>query len=1207
MNTNSISTKLAANESFIERKFWVDQFADFTDKSIFPYDNNIKAGNINKGNITINLPDQIYEQLIKITNNSDTRILMVVLGTMSVLLQKYAGNNNTVIGTTIMKQETNSEFINTVLPIICKLENELSFKDALNQIKETLHKSIQNQNYPLEVLINDLNLQTDNGEFPLFDITVIHENIQDIAYLTINQNLVFLIKHNNNSINITIEYNNLLYNEDSIIRLKNQFNKVLHALLSNPNQKVSEVDIFEENERVHLLDLFNDTLSKYPKEKLIHEIFEDVTSKTPNCTSITFENKSITYNELNKKANQLARLLRQKGVKKDTIVGIMVDRSFEMIIGILGVLKAGGAYLPIDINSPENRIKLMIEDSQINIILTTSSNKKEYHPEKIILLDHEETYSNESTNLEKISDSNSLAYLIYTSGTTGKPKGTLITHKNIVNYIDWASKTYLQGESMNFPLYTSISFDMTVTSIFTPLLTGNSIIIYPGSDKDVLIERVVDDVRIGVIKATPSHLKLIRSKLIRSDTNIKRIIVGGEQLDTSLAKDIFENFNHKVEIYNEYGPTEATVGCMIYKYDYQNDSRTAVPIGKPIQNTQIYLLDKQLKPVPSGIEGELYIGGEGLASGYLFKPELTAEKFVDHVFKNGEKLYKTGDKAIFLPDGNIEYKGRFDQQIKIRGHRIELEEIENKILDFLKTQNQKKSSLEPMIASNNFNHSKICTRCILPENYPGIKFDDKGVCNYCHDYDDYKHHVENYFKTKKDFSELLEKAKKTKKSEYDCLLLYSGGKDSSYVLEQLVKMGLKVLAFTYNNGYVSEMAFKNIKKNTQKLGVESIIIDSQNMNKVFVESLRNEHGVCNGCFKGVNTIGTKLAQEYGINMVVSGLSRGQIMEIKLHGLFKLGIFKEEDIEEKLKLFRRQYHSMNSKTSRLLNIKFPDEVLDNIYFVDYFRYDDITVRDILEYLIKIDKNWIRPADTGTSSSNCMINDVGIYVHIKNSGYHFYCGQAAWEYRVGVTSREEAIDEITSFKPDEEKFKKILNEIGYYSDSIACIVIDKTDGNGDKFLCAYLAAENNFEAEKLKEYLNKELPDYMVPSFFVKIDNIPLAPSGKVNRNLLPEPKIESNIEFIAPRNETEHRLRKVWADILDFEEQEIGIDYNFFELGGHSLKATLLITKMQKEFNLKIPLTEIFKYPTVRKLALLIDAVVYQSQESLKEEANKIII
>ena len=1028
-----------------------------------------------------------------------------------------------------------------------------------------------------------MNLPITNREFPLFDISVVHENIQNTSYLNINQNLIFLIKHDNNAINITIEYNNLQYNEGTIIYLKEKFNQVLQTLLSNADRKISEVNLLKEKEKLQLVDLFNNTSCQYPKEKLIHEIFEEITSKTPNNTAIIFDTKSITYKELNEKANQLARLLRQKGIKKDSIVGIMIERSFEMIIGILGILKAGGAYLPIDVNSPLNRIKSMIGDSQIKTLLTTSQNKTEYLTENVILLDAEETYRGNSTDLEKISDPSNLAYLIYTSGTTGKPKGTMVIHKSVVNYIDWAAKTYLKGENLNFPLYTSISFDMTVTSIFTPLLTGNTIIIYPENDKDILIERVVDDIRIGVVKATPSHLKLIRNKRISNDVNIKRIIVGGESLETSLAKDIFENFNQKVEIYNEYGPTEATVGCMIYKYDYQNDNRISVPIGKPIQNTQIYLLDKQLKPVPPGIEGEIYIGGDGLAKGYLYKPELTAEKFVDNIFKDGEKLYKTGDKAIFLSPENIEFRGRSDQQIKIRGYRIELEEIENKILDFLKKQN-KNQAIQESIPNINLNQTKICNRCILPDNYPGIKFDDEGVCNYCHEYDSYKQHVDNYFKTKEDLRKLFEKAKKTKKSDYDCLLLYSGGKDSSYVLEQLVKMNLKVLAFTYDNGYVSEMAFKNIKTNTKKLGVDSIIIDSQNMNKVFVESLRSEHSVCNGCFKGVNTIGTKLAQEYGINVVVSGLSRGQIMEIKLHGLFKLGIFKEEEIEEKLKLFRREYHSMNSKTSRLLNIKFPDEVLDNIYFVDYFRYDDIAIRDILKYLIKIDKNWIRPVDTGTSSSNCMINDVGIYVHIKDCGYHFYSGQSAWECRVGITSRNEGIEEITSFKFDEERFNRILNEIGYYNDAMDCVVVDKADKNDDKFLCAYIAADYNFETEKLKEYLNKELPDYMIPSFFIKIDNIPLAASGKVNRNLLPEPKIENTIKFVAPTNEVEQRLRKIWSEILDFSEQEIGIDYNFFELGGHSLKATLLLSAIQKEFAIKIPLSEIFLAPTIRLLA-----------------------
>jgi iturin family lipopeptide synthetase A len=424
--------------------------------------------------------------------------------------------------------------------------------------------------------------------------------------------------------------------------------------------------------------------------------------------------QQITYHELNNQSDHLAGLLIEKGVLPDTIVAIMTERSIEMIIGILGILKAGGAYLPIDPDYPRERIDYMLKESGAKLLVVANDQEGEklrrWEGEKIFLEEilkvpkssfvptvpsaakiaegvylrpkdaNSSTLTSTSTSTCQVGGAN-LAYIIYTSGSTGRPKGVMAEHQGLVNYIWWAAQKYVKNERINFSLYSSISFDLTVTSLFTPLITGNEIVIYEAMDKEFLIEKIIDDNRTAVIKLTPSHLKLIKEKKIPGASSmIKRFIVGGEKFGSSLARDIYDNFDGKIEMYNEYGPTEAVVGCMIHKFDPGSDQKEFVPIGIPINNTRIYILDKYLNPVPIGVPGEISIGGHGLARGYLNRTEFTSEQFIENPFIPGQKIYKSGDFACWLPDGNIQFIGRIDQQVKIRGFRIEIEEIECRLL-----------------------------------------------------------------------------------------------------------------------------------------------------------------------------------------------------------------------------------------------------------------------------------------------------------------------------------------------------------------------------------------------------------------------------------------------------------------------------------------------------------------------------------------------
>ncbi|SHK85304.1 amino acid adenylation domain-containing protein, partial [Clostridium cavendishii DSM 21758] len=390
--------------------------------------------------------------------------------------------------------------------------------------------------------------------------------------------------------------------------------------------------------------------------------------------------KKITYRELNERSNALARTLRKKGVRRDEIVGIMVERSIELIVGIVGILKSGAAYLAIDPSHPEDRIQYMIDDSKMNILLTEKklSEKVKLNGEKVYL-ENEEVYSKDLRNIKNVNEASDLAYVIYTSGSTGKPKGVMVEHKELVNYIMFTRDKYFNQKDLKMPLYTSVAFDLTITSIFAPIISGNTIVIYKEKETDKLIEKVFTNDN-EIIKVTPAHLNFLMN-IENVNKSIKKLIVGGEELKENLAQNISKLFDYDIEIINEYGPTEATVGCITHNYDHNKSYKNSVLIGKPINNTGVYIVDSNNKIVPIGVMGELCISGDGLARGYLNRPDLTAEKFIENPYKPGERMYKTGDLARWLPDGNIEFLGRIDHQVKIRGFRIELGEIETRLLE----------------------------------------------------------------------------------------------------------------------------------------------------------------------------------------------------------------------------------------------------------------------------------------------------------------------------------------------------------------------------------------------------------------------------------------------------------------------------------------------------------------------------------------------
>ncbi|OAB26474.1 hypothetical protein PMSD_25135 [Paenibacillus macquariensis subsp. defensor] len=636
--------------------------------------------------------DSIYEYCN--TNQISMNSFFVSLHLL--FLNKSNGNEDNIIGNPVLgrsgrkERQTIGMFVSS-LPFRYRVSDSNTVGDMIRDIDRLIKGIFAHQKYPYNHLVKDLNLDS----MPLYTACVNYYNttmgkefngfpVEHTEFYNGQQeyDIQLIVREWADSLGlqVDIDYKTALYTEPQIKDMMYRLEILIDKILTNSGQRVSKIGLLSQVEEKELLQDYNNTYyEEYPSNQTIIDLFADQVALTPNRVAIQDKERNISYTELDERSTCLAVKLRSSGVSSDIIVGILTDHSIETVIGILGVLKAGGAYLPIDSQCPLDRLMLILQDASVGILLTNKMLADDLPSSLIVLnLNLESTYL--SRNMQVLSNSycglDNLAYVIYTSGSTGKPKGVMIEHKALLHYISWAKRQYVKLDIEIFPLYSSLSFDLTVTSIFTPLISGGVIRIYRDDEEVYVLNRILEDDICTILKITPAHLTLIK-EYARWPFNIHTLIIGGENLKSDLAKDIFEGFQGRVTLYNEYGPTEATVGCMIHKFDPQSDIYGSVPIGKPGENCRIYVLDKNLNPVPVGVLGDLYISGNGIARGYLNRMELTAEKFIGGgIFELEKVLYKSGDIAKFIDKHTVMYAGRRDSQVKIRGYRIELGEIE---------------------------------------------------------------------------------------------------------------------------------------------------------------------------------------------------------------------------------------------------------------------------------------------------------------------------------------------------------------------------------------------------------------------------------------------------------------------------------------------------------------------------------------------------
>jgi amino acid adenylation domain-containing protein len=976
-----------------------------------------------------------------------------------------------------------------------------------------------------------------------------------------------------------LDVNEDIFGEQQQAWLIEQFSAVIDAFIEDPYRPIGSFDLLTDAQRQLFVHDFNATACDLTEAASVVELFEAQVARTPDATAVIDQGTSTSYAELSARASRLANLLYSRGVGIGDRVAICLGRSTEFLVAVLGTLKAGASFTPIDPVNPAKRKKALLDDLEPAILIADEESLGGLSEDSlhIRIVDPGsgdlDAYASDNPAIARSGDD--IAYFIYTSGSTGTPKAAMLSHAGLLNYVAWAANAYMPEGPLDFPLYSSIAFDLTLTSIFVPLIAGGTIRVYPEDPEAPGLEilEVFADDAVDIVKLTPAHLDLLRDHGAAC-RRIGKLILGGEDLKTNSVRSFLDTVKPDIEVYNEYGPTEATVGCMIHRFDADSDNQGSVPIGVPAANVRIHIWDRYDQPVPFGVTGEMVISGPGVALGYWKRDDLTEQSFGTST-ATGDRTYRTGDLARWGEHG-LQFLGRADEQVKVRGARIELGEIENTILEYPGISTAAAVVQRPVAAS--FSNLRHCLSCGLPSNYPNADIDVDGICADCRDYARLKDEVDRYFGRPDQLRSLIGSVRAGGKSnKYDCIVLVSGGKDSTYMLYQLVReFGVRPLAFTLDNGYLSDRAISNVREACDDLGIDLEVASTPHMDEIFADSLRRHCNVCNGCFKTIYTLSMSLARRMGISTIITGLSRGQMFETRLADTFRARQFDPDKIDRLIVDARKFYHRTSDAVYELLDHElFSDErIFDEIRFIDFYRYVDVGLDELYAYL-RENTVWERPKDTGRST-NCRINDVGIYVHKKMRGYHNYALPYSWDVRLGHKKRAAAMEELDD-SIDEGNVVQMLEDIG-------CDDLRGDEAAASGKLAAFFVSEEDLDPKVVREFLLERLPAFMVPGSLVQLDSLPLTNNGKIDRRKLPgieqhRPQLES--EYVAPSTPLQTQLHAIWSDVIGL--PRIGINDDFFELGGDSVMSIRIAAQAQA-LGLRMNPRELFLAPTIASLA-----------------------
>jgi len=1222
------------------------------------------------------LSQELTERLKQISLDERVTLFMTLLAAFKVLLWRYTYQDDIVLGSPIANR-TRAEtegligfFVNTLV-LRTNLSGDPSFRDLLKRVKEVAVGAYNHQDVPFEKLVEELRPDRDPSRNPLFQVSFALQNATrtklELPGLTLSPmevhsgttkfDLSLSILEGADGLKATWEYDVDLFDSTRIARMIDHFQVLLEGIVADPARKISELPLLTAAEREQILVEWNQTETDTP-DRSVHELFEQQVEKTPTAVAVEFEETKLTYRELNERANQLAHYLRSAGAGADVLVGVCIERSAELIIALLGILKAGAAYLLLETEYPAERLRFMLNDSATPILITQKSLSDRLRQletnARIVCLDEEEieNQSRENPGLSVAPDN--LVYAIYTSGSTGKPKGTLITHRGLSNYLSWAIRSYPVAEGKGAPVHSSIAFDLTVTGLFTPLLVGRTAYVLKESQGvGALSSALRSQQGFSLIKITPAHLELLSQELTREEAAgcASAFIIGGENLTADSIK-FWQDAAPGTLLVNEYGPTETVVGCCVYTAGKEDQSPRSIPIGQPIANTRLYILSPQLQPQPVGVPGELYIGGPGLARGYLNRPDLTAERFVPDPFGTyaGARLYKTGDKAVYLADGNIEFLGRLDHQVKIRGFRIEPEEIESVL--------ESHPLIRDCVVVVRDEADKRLVAYLVPQletSTPDLLDENWST-----------EHVSQWRQFYEDMYS----------SEVADPTFNLAGWNSSYTGEAIPAEEMRqwvehtverILSLKPRSvleiGCGSGLLLFRIAPHCERyVGTDFSVAAIERLRKILKNDSHVElahrtaddfEGIDAGSFDAV--ILNSVAQYFpGVSYFLD-VVRGAIRAVKPGGAVFLGDLRSLEL---LSVFHSsvQFSQADDKVKvtelkeRIRNqvLKEEELVLDPDLFIalqermpeiasvqiqlkrgryqnelSKFRYDVVirTKNGSTSSLVPEQKSdWEKQGFTRQSLREYLVENQFqslLLTQVPNARLRddLRIQTALSELEVETVGEvRESLGALKDSGVEPEDIRDLAAELGYDAE-----ITWARSGAADRFdvLFKKIGGESMSAVEtkrtivskpwshyannplqgrlarglsvQLQPFLRERLPDYMIPSALVVMETFPLTSNGKVDRKALPAPDHLRPVlqnAFTTPRTQTEQRVASVFSEVLGID--RVGTNDNFFELGGHSLLATQVVSRLRKAFDMELVVRWIFEAPTVAELAARID-------------------
>ncbi|MCP3999465.1 MAG: amino acid adenylation domain-containing protein [Gammaproteobacteria bacterium] len=1209
------------------------------------------------------LPAKLSIALKEISRSEGVTLYMTLLAAFQVLLHRYSQQDEVVLGTAVSNRHSAElesllgPFVNTLV-LRGDLSGNPTFKELIHRAREVAVDAFGHQDLPFELLVEHLKPERDRSRSPLFQVLfVVHQYGGDeelsltgtetidhpVAPGTTMYDLFLQLIEMDNTLSGSIEYSTDLFEHETIERMVSHLETLLTGAAANPDTKILDLPLMEKAESDKVLNDWNSTKMSYADDLQLQQVFEQQVTKTPNAIAVVHGDEQISYAALNARANQLAHYLRTENIGAGDLIGIYIERSINMMVALLGTLKAGATYVPLDPLFPPDRIKFMIDDAKLKGLITqdTLQGDLEQTPSLTLCLDtqHDLLDQQVTDTPELQGTAQDLAYVIYTSGSTGQPKGVQLGHQGVVNFL--ATMAQQPGLTADDTLVavTTLSFDIAVLELFLPLCNGAQLVI---ADKDVaadgqrLSELIVRS-NTTIMQATPATWQLLLSANWSGQAGLK-ILCGGEPLPRELADRLLET---GAELWNMYGPTETTIWSSIAHIQ----SNAPITVGKPIGNTQIYIIDEQLRPVPIGVPGELCIGGDGVAKGYFKRPGLTAERFVTNPFNRSSTLYRTGDLARYRSNGDIECLGRNDNQVKIRGYRMELGEIETVMAKHPAVTQAVVAAREDRAGDKRLVGYLIADASALSANeLKQWKNDqlDQWRDLWQNAYTD-EHTLDTAFNISgwnssysgepipaPEMREWVEataarinKLKPNKVLEIGC--------GTGLLVARVAPACSRYLATDFSPAAIT--AIKALKASHNDLGgVEARQTTAESLNKLSGESF--DAIIINSVaqyFPDQNYLLDVLST--ASKLLISGgkIFLGDLRSLPLLEAYhtsvqtwqaeastELDTLSERirqriEQEEELLIEPEFFQAIASKLPQVTSVEFQLKRGESRNEMSCFRYDAIITlggkspQDLQPKHI----DWQEINDIASLRSQLTNNKSSLIIGIPDARLRpemIAISKLKTTDSETVADITAAVSQDTSASIQPESLYQLAAELKlsiqligtapgrfnalFHSAKSSCdgrIMLPTRDLSLKQ--CCNNPMQGRMQRNlvpALKDHLRLFLPDYMVPAVFSILEAFPLTPNGKIDRQALPAPDQGSAQTYTPPRTPTEEALVSIWENLLGVD--QVGVLDDFFGLGGHSLLATQLISRIRDQLDVSLPLNSLFDNPTVAGLATATDTV-----------------